>query len=95
LRISSRSIKKKKAWKDRRLLKEAIMSDGFKLTFWLYEWNDDVALRLGHRFCVRIIKLKPDGHVLLTEQIGIRVDNWDAFIDAVNKLVIDTIKDGC
>jgi len=83
-------MKRKRAWKDRRLLKEIIMSDGFKLTFWLYNWNDDVALKLGHRSCVRILKLKPDGHVLLTEQIGVRVDNWHTFVDAVNKLNIDS-----
>lgn len=81
-------MKRKRPWKNRKLLKEVTMSDGFKLTFWLYEWNDDVALKLDHRFCVRIRKLKPDGHTLLTEQIGIRVDNWDAFVDTVTKLVI-------
>jgi len=81
-------MKKERAWKSRRLLNEITMSDGFKLTFWVYEWNDDVALKLGHRFCVRILKLKPDGHNLLTEQIGIRVDNWSTFVDAINKLNI-------
>jgi len=82
-------MKNKQPWKNRQLLKEVTMSDGFKLTFWLYEWNDDVALKLKHRFCVRIRKLKPDGHSLLTEQIGIRKDNWNTFIDTVNKLKID------
>jgi len=86
--ITSSSMKKKRSWKDRRLLKEIVMSDGFKLTFWLYEWNDDVALKLGHRLCVRMIKLKPDGHVLLTEQIGIRVDNWTHFIETIAELKV-------
>lgn len=80
------STKKKKPWKNRTLLKETIMSDGFKLGFWLYEWDNEVALKLGHDFCLRIRKLRPDGHVLMTEQIGIRVDNWSNFIDAINDL---------
>jgi len=82
-------MKKERPWKDRKLLGKATMSDGFKLTFWLYEWNDDIALRLDHRFCVRIRKLTPNDRPLLTEQIGIRVDNWNTFIDAVNKLKIE------
>jgi hypothetical protein len=82
------SIKRKKPWKRRTLLKEIIMSDGFKLTFWVYEWNDDVALRLGHSSCIRILKHNPAGRFLLTEQIGIRVDNWSKFIDELNSLQI-------
>lgn len=82
-------MKWKKAWKDRKLLKEITMSDGFRLIFWLYEWNDDVASKLGHHSCIRITKRKPDGHVLLTEQIGIRVDNWSSFLEALNKLEIN------
>jgi len=82
-------MKKIRPWKDRRLLKEVTMPDGFKLTFWLYEWNDDVALRLKHRYCVRIIKLNPEGRPLLTEQIGVRIDNWKTFLDTVNKLKIE------
>jgi hypothetical protein len=77
---------KKKAWKSRTLLKEITMSDGFRLGFWLYEWNDDVAVKLGHDRCLRILKRKPDGHVLMTEQIGIRVDNWSNFVDIINRL---------
>jgi hypothetical protein len=80
------SPKKKRSWKNRTLLKETVMSDGFKLGFWLYEWNDDVALKLGHDCCLRILKRKPDGHVLMTEQIGIRVDNWPNFVDVINGL---------
>jgi len=79
-------MKREKAWKSRTLLNEITMSDGFRLTFWIYEWNDDVALRLKHRYCVRIRKLNPNGFPLLTEQIGVRVDNWNAFLDIVNRL---------
>jgi len=79
-------MKKEQAWKSRWLLKEITMPDGFKLTFWLYEWNDDVALRFKHRYCVRIRKLNPKGFPLLTEQIGIRADNWNEFLDSANKL---------
>lgn len=82
-------MKRERPWKNRKLLNEVIMSDGFKLTFWLYEWNDNVASKLGHQFCVRILKLKPDGHNLLTEQIGVRVDNWNTFLDTVNRLKIE------
>jgi len=82
-------MKKEKPWKNRKLLKEITMPDGFKLTFWLYEWNDDVALRLKHRYCVRIRKLNPEGRPLLTEQIGVRIDNWNTFLDTVNKLKIE------
>lgn len=82
------STKKKKAWKNRILLKEIIMSDGFKLGFWLYEWNDEVVSKLGHDRCLRILKRKPDGHVLMTEQIGIRVDNWSTFVKVINGLRI-------
>ena len=87
--ILSKSTKRKKPWKNRCLLNEILMSDGFKLTFWLYEWNDDVALRLGHNSCVRLLKKNPAGRVLLTEQIGIRVDNWSRFIDEINSLEIN------
>lgn len=80
------STRKKRAWKNRTLLKETVMSDGFRLGFWLYEWNDDVALKLGHEHCLRILKRKPDGHVLMTEQIGIRVDNWSSFLDTLSNL---------
>lgn len=64
------------------------MSDGFKLSFWLYEWNDDVAVRLGHNCCVRILKHNPAGRFLLTEQIGIRVDNWSKFVEGLTGLKI-------
>ena len=84
----SKSMKRKRPWKSRTLLKEIVMSDGFKITFWLYEWNDDVALRLGHNSCVRILKHNPAGRFLLTEQIGIRVDNWRKFVDGLDKLQI-------
>lgn len=84
----SGSTKKKKPWKNRTLLKETIMTDGFRLGFWLYEWDDEVALKLGHDRCLRIRKLRSDGHVLMTEQIGIRVDNWSNFVDAINELNI-------
>lgn len=84
--------KKKRAWKNRTHLKETVMSDGFKLGFWLYEWNDDVALKLGHDYCVRILKRRPDGHVLMTEQIGIRVDNWSNFLDVINNLRLPETK---
>jgi hypothetical protein len=84
----SKPLKRKRPWKNRLLLKEILMSDGFKLTFWLYEWNDDVASRLGHNSCVRMLKKNPEGRVLLTEQIGIRVDNWNKFINEINKLEI-------
>jgi len=79
-------MKKERPWKSRWLLKEVAMPDQFKLTFWLYEWNDDVALRLKHRYCVRIRKLSPIGHPILTEQIGVRVDNWNTFLDTTGKL---------
>lgn len=82
-------MKKERPWKNRKLLKETSMPDGFKLTFWLYEWNDDVALRLKHRHCVGIIKLNPAGRPLLTEQIGVRIDDWKTFLDIVNKLKIE------
>src|SRR4030067_2781467 len=38
----SKSLKRTKPWKSRTLLKEIVMSDGFKITFWLYELNDEV-----------------------------------------------------
>ena len=79
-------MRKERPWKDRKLLKEVTMSDGFKLTFWLYEWNDEVASKLKHRYCVRIRKLNPIGLPLLTEQIGVRIDNWEAFLDSVTRL---------
>jgi len=82
-------MKKKRPWKNRKLLKEVTMPDGFKLTFWLYEWNDDVASKLKHCFCVRIRKLNPHGRPLLTEQIGIRVDNWNDFLNTVTKLKLN------
>jgi len=82
-------MKKERPWKNRKLLNEVTMPDGFKLTFWLYEWNDDVASKLNHRFCVRIRKLNPEGRPLQYEQIGVRVDNWNTFIDIVNKLKIE------
>jgi hypothetical protein len=82
-------MRKERPWRNRRLLKEVAMPDGFKLTFWLYEWNDSVAAKLKHRFCVRIRKLNPKGLPLLTEQIGIRIDTWDTFIGEIRKLEID------
>jgi hypothetical protein len=83
------SMKKIRPWKNRKLLGEVMMTDGFRLTFWLYEWNDDVAAKLKHRYCVRIRKLNPKGLPLLTEQIGVRVDNWKTFLGTVNKLDIE------
>ncbi len=82
-------MKRKRPWKNRHLLKEVLMSDGFKLTFWMYEWEDDVALKLDHKFCVRMLKKNPAGRVLLTEQIGVRVDNWSRFISEINSLSIN------
>ncbi len=79
-------VKKDRSWKNRTLLQEIIMSDGFRLGFWLYEWKDDVASKLGHKNCIRMLKKKPDGHVLMTEQIGIRVDNWQTFLSTINNL---------
>jgi hypothetical protein len=62
------------------------MPDGFKITFWLYEWNDDVAIKLSHRYCIRILKTNPQGRFLFTEQIGIRQENWVEFVKAINAL---------
>lgn len=82
-------MKKECPWKERKLLKEVTMPDGFKLTFWLYTWNDDVASKLNHRFCIRIRKFNPLGRHIMSEQIGIRLDTWDTFIETVNKLTGD------
>jgi hypothetical protein len=82
-------MQRKRAWKNRELLKEIIMSDGFKIEFWRYEWNDDVATRLKHNSCIRMLKKNPEGRFLFTEQIGIRLDNWSTFSEALKNLKID------
>jgi hypothetical protein len=64
------------------------MSDGFKLEFWRYEWNDDVATKLNHKSCIRMLKKNPAGRFLFTEQIGIREDNWTVFLDTIKSLKI-------
>jgi hypothetical protein len=64
------------------------MPDGFKIAFWLYEWNEEVAVKLSHRFCVRMLKMNPNGRFLFTEQIGVRVENWENFVQAINSLKV-------
>jgi len=81
--------KRKRAWKTRKQLSEITMPDGFKTTFWLYEWNEEVAQKLDHRFCIRILKFNPSGRFLFTEQLGIRKDNWEKFVKAINQLTIE------
>jgi hypothetical protein len=82
-------MQRKRAWKNRALLKEITMSDGFKLEFWRYEWNDDVAIKLDHTCCIRMLKKNPAGRFLFTEQIGIRADNLSFFLDAIKGLKIE------
>jgi hypothetical protein len=65
------------------------MPDGFKITFWLYEWNEDVATKLGHRFCVRMLKSNPSGRFLFTEQLGVRSEDWKTFADTIKRLAIE------
>ena len=79
---------RKRAWKSRKQLSEIVMPDGYKTSFWLYEWTEETALKLNHRFCIRILKFSPSGHFLFTEQIGVRKDNWDKFVEAINQLSI-------
>jgi hypothetical protein len=80
---------KTRPWKTRRQLSEILMPDGFKITFWLYEWKEEVASRLGHQFCVRILKFNPNGRFIFTEQIGVRTENWESFVKAINCLEIE------
>jgi hypothetical protein len=77
---------KQRPWKNRKPLSELTMPDGYKITFWLYEWNETVSQKLGHRFCIRILKTNPQGRFLFTEQIGIRHENWEEFVKAINAL---------
>ncbi len=64
------------------------MSDSFKVTFWRCEWHEDVAAKLGHKSCIRILKFKPDCRFIFAEQIGIRIDNWRNFVDEIRGLEI-------
>jgi hypothetical protein len=80
--VSSR----KRPWKTRKLLSELEMPDGFRIAFWLYEWNEEVALKLNHQFCVRMLKMNPKGRFIFTEQIGVRLENWENFVKAINNL---------
>jgi hypothetical protein len=82
-------VSRKRAWKSRKQLSEIIMQDGYKTSFWLYEWNEETALKLNHRFCIRILKFNPGGRFLFTEQIGVRKDNWEKFVQAINQIAIE------
>ncbi len=68
------------------------MPDGYKIVFWLYEWNEEVAAKLGHQYCIRMLKSNPEGRFLFTEQIGVRLENWKMFLEAINDLKMDNLK---
>jgi hypothetical protein len=77
---------RERPWINRKYLQELTMPDGYKITFWRYEWSEKVANELGHRFCIRLLKTNPQGRFIFTEQIGIRQENWEDFAQAINDL---------